>query len=312
MSDDSQRPIIVKRIKKGGHGHHGGAWKIAYADFVTAMMAFFLLMWLLGSTTKGDLKGIADYFQTPLKVALSGGDGSGDATSILKGGGNDLTKATGQVNRGDPDKKKKRSVDAEEAEKALRNRDAKLLKGLKAQLESLIESSPTLSKFRNQLLFDITSDGLRVQIVDEQNRPMFAIGSSELQPYTRDIIREIGKVINEVPNRISISGHTDAKPYSGGERGFSNWELSAERANAARRELLAGGMEESRIARVIGLGSAVLLDPADAFSPTNRRVSIIVMNRKAEEAALKDGGVLEADSADELKEELTNDNAAKP
>jgi chemotaxis protein MotB len=295
MSDDSQRPIIVKRIKKGGHGHHGGAWKIAYADFVTAMMAFFLLMWLLGSTTKGDLEGISEYFKTPLKVALAGGSGAGDATSVIKGGGTDLRRKTGQVNKG-VEGAKRNGIDEKDAEQALRQQEALRLQALKAELESVIDANQTLKQFKNQLLIDITSEGLRVQIVDEQNRPMFAIGSSQLQPYTVEILRQIGQVLNEVPNRITISGHTDASAYQGGERGYSNWELSADRANAARRALLAGGMEEHRIARVIGLGSAVLLDAADPFNPINRRVSIIVMNRRAEEAARTDGGVLEVDA----------------
>ncbi len=312
MSDDSQRPIIVKKIKKGGHGHHGGAWKIAYADFVTAMMAFFLLMWLLGSTTKGDLQGIAEHFRTPLKVALMGGSGTGDSTSILKGGGTDMTKSVGQVKKGTGDQKKPGAIDPDEAEKALRAQEALKLQDLKAKLESAIDASEMLKQFKNQLLIDITSEGLRIQIIDEKNRPMFATGRSEVQPYTRDILREIGKVLNDVPNRISLSGHTDAMPYSGGERGYSNWELSADRANTARRELLLGGMVESRIARVIGLGSAVLLDPADPFNPINRRVSIIVMNRKAEEAALKDGGVLEAGSAGDVREGVEGHAAEKP
>ncbi len=311
MSDDSQRPIIVKKIKKGGHGHHGGAWKIAYADFVTAMMAFFLLMWLLGSTTKGDLQGIADHFRTPLKVALMGGSGSGDATSILKGGGTDLTKSTGQVKKGGDGKPKSGAIDPKEAEKALRAQETLKLQDLKKQLESAIDASEMLKQFKNQLLIDITSDGLRIQIIDEKNRPMFATGRSEVQPYTREIMREIGKVLNEVPNRISISGHTDAAVYSGGERGYSNWELSADRANTARRELLSGGMDESRIARVIGLGSAVLLDPTDPINPINRRVSIIVMNRKAEEAALNDGGVLEAKTGDDVREGIGQDDTEK-
>ena len=302
MSDESQRPIVIKRIKKRGHGHHGGAWKIAYADFVTAMMAFFLLMWLLGSTTKADLAGIADYFKTPLRVALSGGSEAGDATSIIKGGGTDLTRATGQVNKRSPGQSKQGGVDTDDAEKAIQLRDTQALQTLKADLEKAIEASETLRQFKEQLLVDITSEGLRVQIVDAQNRPMFAVGSSSLQPYTRDILREVGKVLNEVPNRITISGHTDATPYAGGERGYSNWELSADRANAARRELLAGGMTEQRIARVIGLGSAVLLDRNDPIDPINRRVSIIVMNRKTEEAVLGEGAALQAGSAGAVKE----------
>jgi chemotaxis protein MotB len=252
MSDDSQQPIIVKRIKKGGHGHHGGAWKIAYADFVTAMMAFFLLMWLLGSTTKGDLSGISDYFKTPLKVALMGGSGAGDATSLIKGGGTDLTRKTGQVNkRLEGQKKADVVVNEEEVEKMLMLQEGQRLKVLKQEIEDVIDKNQTLAQFRNQLLIDITTEGLRIQMVDDKNRPMFAIGSTNLQPYTKEILREIGKVLNEVENRITISGHTDASPYSGGERGYSNWELAADRANTARRELLSGGMEEHRIARVI-------------------------------------------------------------
>jgi chemotaxis protein MotB len=295
MSDDSQQPIIVKRIKKGGHGHHGGAWKIAYADFVTAMMAFFLLMWLLGSTTRGDLLGIADYFQQPLKIAMLGGSGAGEATSIIKGGGTDLTRQTGQVNNKISGRKRGSPIEADEAEKVILARDAEKLRALKKQIEQAIELNPALLAFRNQLLIDITTEGLRIQIVDEKNRPMFGIGSSQMQPYTAEILREIGRLLNDVPNRISLSGHTDASPYSGGEKGYSNWELSADRANAARRVLLSGGMEEFRIVRVIGLSSATLLDPADPFNPINRRVSIIVMNRKAEQAALTDGGTIEAD-----------------
>ena len=300
MSDDSQRPIIVKRIKKGGHGHHGGAWKIAYADFVTAMMAFFLLMWLLGSTTRADLQGISEYFQTPLKVSLMGGSGAGDTTSIIKGGGSDLTRVDGQRKAGDSTNARKAS-DIKKLEAQRAQVEMERLRLLKEKVEAAIAANPILSQFRHQLLIDITTEGLRIQIVDEQNRPMFAIGSAELQPYTRAIVREIGALLNDVPNRIGLSGHTDATKYFGGERGYSNWELSADRGNAVRRELLAGGMQESRIARVIGLASSVLLNPADAYDPINRRVSIIVMNKKAEEAAMNDGGVVEAETAAQIQ-----------
>ena len=290
MSDDSQRPIVIKRIKKGGHGHHGGAWKIAYADFVTAMMAFFLLMWLLGSTTKGDLQGIAEYFKTPLKVAMQGGSGSGDASSVIKGGGQDLSRKTGQVQKAlDPIKKKSISLEAAKAE--LKRQEAAKLKVLKEKLEKTIDANPLLKQFKNQLKLDLTREGLRIQIVDEQNRPMFDSGSSHLKPYTQVILREIAKVLNEVDNRVSLSGHTDATPYSGGEKGYSNWELSADRANASRRELVSGGMAEGKILRVVGLSSAVPFDQKDPASPVNRRISILVMNKEAEEAVLKDDKV---------------------
>ena len=282
--DDSQRPIVIRRVKKSGGGHHGGAWKIAYADFVTAMMAFFLLMWLLGSTAKGDLQGIADYFRTPLQVALSGGSGSGDASHLIKGGGKDLTRLEGQIKQGDMEAPR-RSYNLKAAQQELARIEKQKLSELKGRLQASIDTIPALQAFKNQLLIDITMDGLRIQIVDEQNRPMFAIGSAVLQPYTREILHEIAKVLNEVPNRISISGHTDAHPYSGGQRGYSNWELSADRANASRRALLGGGMDETKIARVVGLSSSVLYDPRDPHNPINRRISIIVMNKRAEAEA---------------------------
>ncbi|OIQ97304.1 motility protein B [mine drainage metagenome] len=291
MSDDSQQPIVVKRIKKGGGGAHGGAWKIAYADFVTAMMAFFLLMWLLGSTTKGDLNGIADYFQTPLKVAMAGGSGSGDSSSILQGGGQDLTRSTGQVKRGDVEAKKT-AINLQEQAKAYEKVEAEKLSGLKAKIEQMINTSPDLKQFKSQLLLDITDEGLRIQIVDQKNRPMFDSSSAELKPYTREILRQIGKALNGVANKVSLSGHTDATPYVGGDKGYSNWELSASRANAARRELIAGGMDEAKVMRVVGLASAVPFDKTDPFAPSNRRISIIVMNKKTEDAITREGNAL--------------------
>jgi chemotaxis protein MotB len=294
MSDGSQRPIVVKRIRKHAHGRHGGAWKIAYADFVTAMMAFFLLMWLLGSTTSGDLKGISEYFQTPLKVALMGGSGSGDSSSIIKGGGQDLTRTEGQQKKGEI-REERKIINLKAAEAELAHREKLKLQDLRDRINRAIDGSQALRQFRKQLLLDVTSEGLRIQIVDEQNRPMFASGSAQLQPYTREILQEIGRALNDVPNRIGISGHTDAQAYSGGERGYSNWELSGDRANAARRELVSGGMLETRVLRVVGLSSAVPIDAANPLNPSNRRISIIVMNRKTEEAVSKDGGTLEAD-----------------
>jgi chemotaxis protein MotB len=286
MADEGLRPIIVKRIKKGGGGHHGGAWKIAYADFVTAMMAFFLLMWLLGSTTKGDLNGISEFFKTPLKVAMSGGSGSGDSSSVIQGGGADLSRRNGQVKRGDTDPERK-TYDLKAAKAALEKEEAARLKTLKAKIEATIEANPLLKKYKNQLLLDITSEGLRIQIVDEQNRPMFALAKAELQPYTRDILHVIGIVLNEVPNRIGLSGHTDSTPYSS-DTGYSNWELSADRANASRRELVTGGMSDAKILRVVGLAAAAHLDRQDPFNPINRRISIIVMNKRTEEAVMRD------------------------
>ena len=297
--DKNKRPIVIKRIKKVAGGAHGGAWKIAYADFVTAMMAFFLLMWLLGSTTKGELAGIAEYFKTPLRVALAGGSGSGDSSSIIKGGGKDLTRSAGQVKEGEQPSDKK-IVNIKDAQKEFqrKEREAELnkLKQLKSVIEKSIENNAKLKPFKNQILLDITSEGLRIQIVDEKNRPMFQSGSAQLEPYTREILHAIGQTLNDIPNKVSISGHTDASMYSGGDVGYSNWELSADRANATRRELLSGGMSDDKIVRVVGLASAVLFDKKDPLSPVNRRISLIVMNKKAEEAASHDGGVVGVDA----------------
>ena len=289
MSDDSTRPIVIKRKKVVAGGAHGGAWKIAYADFVTAMMAFFLLMWLLGSTAKGDLQGIAEYFQNPMKVAMSGGSGAGDATSILQGGGKDLTRQSGQVKRGDVEAKKSTSF-SKEAQLEFRRKELERLETLKADIEKMIEQSPQLAQFKKQMLLDITSEGLRIQIVDEQNRPMFDSGGAELKPYTRDILRQIGKALNGVSNRVSLAGHTDAAQFAGGERGFSNWELSANRANASRRELVLGGMDDSKVLRVVGLASTVLFDKNDPLNSVNRRISIVVLNQKTEMAILQEEG----------------------
>lgn len=292
MVDDlSQRPIVIKRIKKVAGGHHGGAWKIAYADFVTAMMAFFLLMWLLGSASQGDLEGISEYFRTPLKVAMFGGSSVGDTSSVIKGGGTDLTRSSGQVKKGETEAEKK-ILDLKAAQAERERMELLRLNQLKVKIEAAIDANSILKRFKNQLLLDITTEGLRIQIVDEQNRPMFASGRAELQSYTKAILHEIGKTLNDVPNKISLSGHTDATPFPSGDKGYSNWELSADRANASRRELITGGMDANKVLRVVGLSSAVLFDKEDPFNPINRRISIIVMNEKTENAITNESEVV--------------------
>ncbi|WP_119354023.1 flagellar motor protein MotB [Azohydromonas sediminis] len=306
MAGDAKKlqPIIIKRVKKGGHAAHGGAWKIAYADFVTAMMAFFLLMWLLGSTTEGDRKGIADYFNAPLKIALlSSGSGAGDASHVIKGGGQDLTRTTGQVKRGDiaaPRATVNLQALKEEQIRAERAR----LEELREKVQRQIAANPRLASLAAQIRLDMTRDGLRIQIVDEQNRPMFASGSAVVQPYMRELLREIGGVLAEVPNRLTLEGHTDATPFAGGERGYSNWELSSDRANASRRELIAGGLPEDRVLRVQGLAASVPFDNQDPLLPQNRRISIIVMNRDAEDRFFR--------TAPEVAEALGAGAAAPP
>lgn len=276
------QPIIIKRVKKGGHGAHGGAWKIAYADFVTAMMAFFLLMWLLGSTTEADRKGISDYFNAPLMVTLFGGPGSGASDSILPGGGDDLTRTTGEMARGDAQLAARElgaQVIREEAMRLERQR----IEGLRNKIETVINNNIRLSEFRDQIRMEMVQDGLNIQIVDDQNRAMFDVGSAVVRPYMREILREIGAALAEVDNRISISGHTDATPYGSGARGYSNWELSADRANASRRELVAAGLPDEKLARVVGMGSSQPLLADRPFDPVNRRISILVLTQEAEE-----------------------------
>lgn len=288
MSDELQ-PIIVRRGKKAKHGHHGGAWKVAYADFVTAMMAFFLVMWLLGVGTREQRAAVSEYFKNPSNtpgtatMAPPGKLGPGGASdSMIKlGGAMDIPHGAGKDRHGAPVAKGDIKLAAEQAKFEEKQR----LEQLMQQLHAAIQSSQALAPFKDQLLIDITPDGLRIQIIDKLNRPMFDIGSATLKPYTANILHELGKTINGVPNMISIAGHTDDAPYSG-SNGYSNWELSADRANAARRALVAGGLSGDKVALVVGLASAVPFDKAHPGDATNRRISIVVMTKQAQEAAL--------------------------
>lgn len=300
-ADDLQRPIIVKRIKKVAGGHHGGAWKIAYADFVTAMMAFFLLMWLLGSVDGGTLTGISEYFKTPLKTALQGGSKSGDSIVVIQGGGLDITSTVGQTARTDTppgenesqiEQKKFESLTESQKKAAIKLQQAEenqRMKGMREKLIAQIDNSPRLKKFKSQLKIDITDEGLRVIITDEANRPMFATASAEMQPFAQEIIKAIAPTFNDLPNTISISGHTDSLPFASFNGTYTNWELSADRANAARRVLLAGGLKQDHMLRVTGLADAVLLDSENPLNPINRRISIILLNKAAEMVVRNEG-----------------------
>ena len=285
MDGKKLQPIIIKRIKRGKHGGaHGGAWKIAYADFVTAMMAFFLLMWLLGSTSKGDLKGIASYFSNPVKVSLMGGDGAGDSTSIIQGGGTRLETIKGNV--GDVGKKGKSGT----RERSMSELDeSRKLEDLKRKITELINKRPSLSEYKNQISLEMTKDGLQIDIMDQQKRPMFDNGQSVVKPYMREILHEIGSSLKEVDNLISLAGHTDATQYSSGQRGYSNWELSADRANASRRELVVGGMPQNKLKRIAGMADTNLLDPQNPTNPINRRISVLVLNYDAATRLIGDG-----------------------
>ena len=289
MAGDSRKlqPIIVKRVRKGGQHTQGGAWKIAYADFVTAMMAFFLLMWLLGSTTEGDRQGIADYFKSPLKVAsLNSGGGSADSSSLVRGGGADLTRTSGQLKKGEIEVRRS-TINLQTLKEQAQRAEAGRLQALKEKMLDVVANNPRMAALRSQVRLDMTPDGLRIQIVDEQSRAMFDTGSATVKPYMRELLHEIARVLAEVPNRLTLEGHTDATSYSGGDRGYSNWELSSDRANASRRELLAGGLPDNRVLRVQGLASSSLYERDDPSNPVNRRISIIVMNREAEDRLLR-------------------------
>ncbi len=265
--------VVVRRKRAYGESHHGGSWKIAYADFMTAMMAFFLVMWLLLLVPKKDLQAIAEYFRMPLMTAVTGGEKMDSSKSKIPGGDPSVIPNQYPLPSANPEN------DSESQEDQA---DQESLENLKEKLDNLIEHNPVLRQFRPQLLLDMTPDGLRIQILDQQNRPMFTTGSAVVQTYMRDVLRELAPLISELPNPITISGHTDALRYASGDRNYSNWELSADRANAARRELVAGGLVENKIKRILGLGDTVDLIKDDPMAAVNRRISILVLNRRAE------------------------------
>jgi chemotaxis protein MotB len=274
------------------------------------MMAFFLLMWLLGSTAKGELQGIAAYFSSPLKVAMTGGDGAGNSSSVIPGGGTDLTKVHGQVKRSDSDLEKQRrmSIDTARAERA--RQDAARIKALQSKIDAMITENPRLNEYKSQIRIDVTPDGLQIQIVDNQNRPMFDSVSALVKPYMRDILREIGAALGGVENRISLAGHTDAAPYGNSDRGYSNWELSADRANASRRELVSAGMPDAKLGRVVGLAASDLLEPDNPRAPANRRITITVLTREAEER-LMGKGIPTVTSTELMEEKQENVDPAR-
>ncbi len=272
---DNTQPIIVKRVKKVAGGHHGGAWKIAFADFATAMMAFFLVMWLMSSATPEQKKLISGYFQDPIGFTESA------SPHVIDLGGTPTPSPDRTLNPELEPAQSEAQIDARQAETFAEQIERERLELLLQELQNKVDENPELQKFKDQILFEITQDGLRIQIMDAENRPMFALGSAQLQPYFEDILLALVDTIAAVPNKISISGHTDAKPFSG--RGdFGNWELSASRANAARRTLVYGGYPEEQIARVVGYASSALFDRKDPFNPVNRRIDILVLTKKAQ------------------------------
>ena len=299
---ENNQPIIVKRVKKIAAGHHGGAWKIAFADFATAMMAFFMLLWLMSSATPEQKKLISGYFQDPVGFSESaspyvidlGGTPTPAPDKTLNPEVKDQLEAGPEQDVG-----KEAEVNPAQAESLAEQVERERLELLLQELQNKVEENPQLKQFKDQILFEITQDGLRIQIMDAENRPMFASGSANLEPYFEDILLAMSDTIKAVPNKISVSGHTDAKPFVG--RGdFGNWELSANRANAARRALVFGGYPDDQVARVVGYASSALFDREKPLNPVNRRIDIIVLTKKAQrsiEGDAEDGAATEAPDA---------------
>lgn len=283
MKDTEKRPIIVKR-KKAHHGHHGGAWKIAFADFMTAMMALFLVLWILSSSNPETRKAISEYFRTPLVVALAGGDRDSASDSAIPGGGPDASYNEGEV----------RSIDLRtESRNDQERRD---LIELKRSIEQMIDLNALLKDVRDQVVIDLIPEGLRIQLVDSDKRPMFELGSAKVAPYMRDLLKALAPLLNKIDNSIQISGHTDGVQYSSGEAGYSNWDLSADRANASRRELVLGGLKPGKLVRVSGMADQIRFMGAEENDAVNRRIAIIVIGSDAKKAILNPGEVILPDS----------------
>ncbi|QVL19454.1 flagellar motor protein MotB [Pseudomonas qingdaonensis] len=275
---ENNQPIIIKRVKRFGGGHHGGAWKIAFADFATAMMAFFLVLWLLSTATPEQKIAIAGYFKDPIGFSESG------TPYIIDLGGSPELAPEKTINpevQSEPTPDTSIQLDKDAVESMAEQVEKDRLNLVLQELQNKVEENPQLQKFKDQILSEITQDGLRIQIMDAENRPMFDLGSARLQPYFEDILLAMADTIKAVPNKISISGHTDAKPYAG-TGDYGNWELSANRANAARRALVAGGYPDAQVARVVGYASSSLFDRENPLNPVNRRIDIIVLTKKAQ------------------------------
>jgi len=294
MEKGATQPIIIIKKKGRGHGHHGGSWKVALADFMTAMMAFFLLMWLLGSTSENEQKAIAGYFQDPGSEYVVG-EGGADLGLITQDQPLRQSQSDQPDNEDASDKDNTKpetaeNVPDEELKKQLEKREQQQLDELKKQLEQEINALDSVfQQIKDQIIIDFTALGLRIQIVDKDQRPMFDVGSANLKSYSADVLNALAPILNKVQNKISITGHTDATPY-GVNATYTNWELSADRANAARRALQEGSYPEAKIATVQGMGSAAPYLIDRPYEPINRRIAIIVL-KKAVAEALTNGGM---------------------
>jgi len=264
-----EQPIIIKRKKVVAAGHHGGSWKVAFADFATAMMAFFLVLWLTATASPEQKLAVEGYFRDPVGFTEGGSPNPVD-----------LEGSASVINEASPDIESSQiQIEDQVVDELSETLEQRRMEELFQELKERIEQNETLQEFKDQLLIDITDEGLRIQIVDRSGRPMFDSGRAELKYYSQDILFELAKTLGSVDNKLSITGHTDSAPFSG-RPGYTNWELSADRANTARRALVAGGVRGEQIARVVGLSDSVLFDQEDPTAPVNRRISIIVLNKK--------------------------------
>ncbi len=291
------QPIIIIKKKGHGHGHHGGGWKVALADFMTAMMAFFMLMWLLGSTSKEQQKAIAGYFNDPgSEYAI--GEGGANAGIINsdqppQAESHSDEPANNQKNDRDHTEENTETQNADEISEAklkkeLERIEKEQLEELEAKLEEEISQDPVFQPMKDQILIDLTALGLRIQIVDKDQRPSFDVGSARMKPYIEEVLHALSPLLDKVQNKISVTGHTDSTAYGAGAT-YTNWELSADRANSARRALVQGGFPDEKVATVQGMGSAAPLVADKPDAPINRRIAIIVL-KKAVADALNNGG----------------------
>jgi chemotaxis protein MotB len=282
---DEVRPIIVKKIKKGGGGHHGGAWKVAYADFVTAMMAFFLLLWLLNVTTDEQKMGIADFFDPNPKIAESKSGAGGIMGGLTVSPDGAMVRDTQPITpqqQSDPALRPgadPSEIAEEKLREEIRKREDESFKQAEAEIQKAIQASPELQELSKNIMMDITPEGLRIQIVDQDGNPMFPSGSAEMYDKTKNLMAQVAKVIEKMPNELSIRGHTDSVPY-GSRTSYGNWELSAERANASRRVLESAGLPAKRLNNVVGKSDTDHQFPDKPADARNRRVSIVLLRQE--------------------------------
>lgn len=290
MSDEQS--IIIKRLTKCPHCAHGGAWKVAFADFMTAAMAFFLMLWVLGGVNDEEMKAMAEYFRDPTVIEA--------APSVLVESKESGQSSDSMIDMGGfKDAPKSNDGDGDGSEKAKENAQ---LEQLKLQIEQKISENPVLEQLKNQLKLEITPNGLQVQVLDDRKRPMFGTGVDLPKDYAAKLLEEVGKVLAQTNKRISIAGHTDSSGYHSNAE-YTNWELSADRANAARRLLLNGGVDGNKIAQVVGLADTVPFDKENPYNPRNRRISIIVLSKEADERLRS---LSEAPGMEDLSTQLIN------